>query len=108
MQLILLERKILLFSEHKALLHDVALALTTLIFPFHWPHVLIPVMKKILFLSSLLIDYGQFQILPQALFDYVQAPVPFIIGINTTGDEIIEDRAISDDVKFSSWQFSVT
>ena len=68
---VLLERKILLISKYKSLLTQVAECLTGLIYPFVWTHVLIP-------------------ILPENLKSYIDAPVPFIIGIsseNKTGED---------------------
>jgi hypothetical protein len=46
-----LERKILLVSRFKALLSSVATTLTSLLFPFKWMHVLIPILPD---------DMGQF------------------------------------------------
>jgi len=40
----LLERKIFLLSKSKTILNQVCLALTTLLFPFNWNHVLIPIL----------------------------------------------------------------
>ena len=61
---ILLEKKVLLISEHKALLTHAAIALISLLFPLCWKHVLIP-------------------ILPKTMIDVLDAPVPFLIGIET-------------------------
>lgn len=60
----LLERKLVLMSDCKALRTHVALALSSLMYPFKWEQVLIPV-------------------LPQSLEDYLQAPFPYIIGISS-------------------------
>lgn len=65
---VLLERKILLISKYKSLLTQVAECLTGLIYPFVWSHVLIP-------------------ILPENLKSYIDAPVPFIIGISAENKE---------------------
>ncbi len=40
---LLLERKIVLVSSHKALLSHCAFALVNMLYPFRWPHVFIPV-----------------------------------------------------------------
>jgi len=40
----LLERKIFLLSKSKTILNQICLALTTLLFPFKWNHVFIPVL----------------------------------------------------------------
>ncbi|EGR27899.1 hypothetical protein IMG5_187430 [Ichthyophthirius multifiliis] len=58
---VLLEKKIFLISKHKKLIIQVAEALTSLIFPFRYNNVYIP-------------------ILPEVLKTYLEAPVPFIIG----------------------------
>lgn len=60
---LLVERKVLLISKSKALLTHVALALTSLIFPFKWDQVLIP-------------------ILPNALKNYIETIFPYIIGVS--------------------------
>jgi hypothetical protein len=40
---VLLEKKVVLFSPHRALLAHVANAIVNLLYPFWWPHVFIPV-----------------------------------------------------------------
>lgn len=57
-----MEKKVLLISEHKALLTHSAIALISFLFPLCWKHVLIP-------------------ILPKNMTDVLDAPVPFLIGI---------------------------
>jgi pentatricopeptide repeat protein len=59
---VMIERKILLISRHKALLTYVAMALTALIYPFKWENPFIPV-------------------LPTPLGDYIQAILPYILGV---------------------------
>lgn len=59
------ERKICFFSKHKTLLTTAAEILVSLLSPFQWPHVYIP-------------------ILPRSLLDILQAPTPYIIGIHTS------------------------
>ena len=59
---LLLEKKVLLISEHKALLNHSAVALISFLFPLCWKNVLIP-------------------ILPKSMTDVVDAPFPFLIGI---------------------------
>lgn len=66
---VLLEKKIFIISNHKSLITHVTEALISLIYPFQWNHVLIP-------------------ILPDNLKSYTEAPVPFIIGINQNSLEI--------------------
>jgi hypothetical protein len=61
---LLLEKKVLLISDHKALLTHAAVALISFLFPVCWKHVLVP-------------------ILPKSMIDVLDAPVPFIIGIET-------------------------
>ena len=58
-----------MISEHLSLITYVADAITGLIFPFIWSHVLIP-------------------ILPEEMKEFIQAPVPFIIGLNSKGEEL--------------------
>jgi len=59
---LLLERKILIISKYKALLTQVCVALQSLIYPLAWNHTLIP-------------------ILPAQMIDVLDAPFPFLIGI---------------------------
>jgi len=60
---LLLEKKVLLISKYKALLTHASVALTSFLFPLSWKHVLIP-------------------ILPKIMTDVLEAPVPFLIGID--------------------------
>jgi hypothetical protein len=55
---------VLLYSKQTSLLTMAAEALLALIFPFRWEHVYIPV-------------------LPLQLLEFVNAPTPFIMGVNT-------------------------
>jgi hypothetical protein len=59
---LLLERKIFLISQSKSLLVNISMSLASLLFPFQWIHVLIP-------------------ILPEKLKVFTDAPVPVLIGI---------------------------
>lgn len=59
---LLLEKKVLLISEHKSLLTHASVALISFLFPLCWKHVLIP-------------------ILPKSMTDVLDAPFPFLIGI---------------------------
>lgn len=63
-RVMLLEQKIVMHSKHKSLLLPAAETLCAIIFPFKFQHVYIPVM-------------------PTALADYLQAPVPYLIGMPT-------------------------
>lgn len=73
---LLLEKKVLLISDHKALLTHAAIALLSFLFPLCWKHVLIP-------------------ILPKGMTDVLDAPVPFLIGIDSI---IIRDFEIPTEV----------
>ncbi len=46
----------------------VAESLTTLLFPFSWPHVYVP-------------------ILPAAMYNFLDAPVPFLMGLRSVPNE---------------------
>ncbi|EGG13647.1 WD40 repeat-containing protein [Cavenderia fasciculata] len=60
---ILLEEKIVIISSHYSLLTYITEILTTLLHPFTWPHVYVP-------------------ILPELLLEYVYSPFPFIMGVH--------------------------
>jgi pentatricopeptide repeat protein len=60
-EMLLLERQVLLLSSHYSVLTVAAEGLLSLLFPFSWQHVYIP-------------------FLPQAALDFVHAPMPFLIG----------------------------
>eukprot|EP00123_Amoebidium_parasiticum_P017482 comp23868_c0_seq1/m.41816 comp23868_c0_seq1/g.41816 ORF comp23868_c0_seq1/g.41816 comp23868_c0_seq1/m.41816 type:complete len:1378 (-) comp23868_c0_seq1:289-4422(-) len=62
--LILTEAKILIQSRHYALLTPIAESLTSLLFPLRWQHIYVP-------------------LCPANLLDFLQAPMPFIIGVRT-------------------------
>ena len=59
---VLLERRVMMHSRHPQRLTAVATAIAYLIYPFEWSHVFIPV-------------------LPHQLVHYLQAPMPYIIGV---------------------------
>lgn len=59
---VLLEKKLFIVSKYKSAITQVSEALTSLIFPFQWSHVYIPV-------------------LPDTFRTYMEAPLPFIIGL---------------------------
>jgi len=59
---LLSERKILVTSRKLSRLSSVALALNLILYPLCWQHLFIP-------------------ILPDSFGDYLEAPVPFIIGV---------------------------
>lgn len=61
---LLQESRVALLSRHKAVLCPVAEALTTLLFPFRWEGMYIPV-------------------LPYSLLDILDAPVPFLVGLDS-------------------------
>ena len=58
------ERKILLHSSTLALLPSISEGLCALLYPLQWPHPCIPV-------------------LPRALMEMLEAPQPFILGIDS-------------------------
>eukprot|EP00743_Colponemidia_sp_Colp-15_P009167 GILK01010001.1.p1 GENE.GILK01010001.1~~GILK01010001.1.p1 ORF type:complete len:1416 (-),score=257.08 GILK01010001.1:44-4291(-) len=60
---LLTEKKVLLVSHHLSLLTTVAESLCALLYPFSWEHVYIPV-------------------LPSNMLDFIQAPLPFLVGVS--------------------------
>ncbi|KAG3101749.1 hypothetical protein PC121_g1389 [Phytophthora cactorum] len=63
--LVLCEYRILIHSTQQSLLCPVAEGLCALIYPFRWQHPYVP-------------------ILPRVLSEYLQAPLPYILGIHTS------------------------
>ena len=61
---LILERKILLVSRYKTLLTQSCIAIMSFLFPLNWLHTLIP-------------------ILPIEMIDILDAPLPFLIGIES-------------------------
>ncbi|XP_058481012.1 DENN domain-containing protein 5B isoform X1 [Solea solea] len=61
----LLEMQILLYSQDYQRLMTVAEGITTLLFPFQWQHVYVP-------------------ILPASLLHFLDAPVPYLMGLQST------------------------
>ncbi len=59
---ILLEKKVLMISQHKSLLTQVINCFASFLFPFKWQHTFIP-------------------ILPITMIDVLEAPFPYLIGI---------------------------
>lgn len=66
---LLLENQVLLRSTDCHRLMVVAEAVTSLLFPFTWPHVYVP-------------------ILPAALHHFLDAPVPFLMGLYASSENI--------------------
>ena len=64
---VLLENQVLLRSADFNKLMVVAESITALLFPFSWQHVYVP-------------------ILPASLFHFLDAPVPFIMGLHVQND----------------------
>eukprot|EP01135_Chromosphaera_perkinsii_P000024 Nk52_evm3s16 gene=Nk52_evmTU3s16 len=62
MALLLSEAKVIFFSRHHALLAPIAEAVCSLLFPFKWQHIFIPVC-------------------PILVLDFLQAPLPYVCGI---------------------------
>lgn len=63
--LTLLEYRIVIHSTNMAVLCPVAEAICTLLYPFRWQHPYVPV-------------------LPRYLLDYLQAPLPYILGLHSS------------------------
>ena len=63
------ENKLVVYSKHLAALAQCIESFLLLIFPFYWHHVYIPV-------------------LPAALMGYLQAPVPYIVGVSSSFKDI--------------------
>lgn len=62
---LILERQLLLVSKHKSLLTQACVSLMSFIFPLNWKHTLIP-------------------ILPEEMVDVLDAPLPYLIGVEST------------------------
>lgn len=74
---LLLERKVILFTENISILSSCVLGLQTLLYPFQWQHALIT-------------------ILPQSLTEICQAPIPVLAGMLEPITFDIEDGIIVD------------
>ncbi|KAJ3050876.1 hypothetical protein HK097_008141, partial [Rhizophlyctis rosea] len=61
-ELILAEKKVIFLSSHLSMLTLAAETVSLLIYPMYWQHILIPV-------------------LPARLMSYLQAPMPYIVGV---------------------------
>lgn len=71
---VLLENQVLLKSEDFQKLTIVAECITSLLFPFEWPHVYAP-------------------ILPTALHHFLDAPVPFVMGLHSENlDDSVQQK----------------
>ncbi|XP_026468507.1 DENN domain-containing protein 5A-like [Ctenocephalides felis] len=68
---LLLENQVLLRSSDCQRLMVVAECITGLLFPFAWPHVYVPV-------------------LPASLHHFLDAPVPFVMGLHAEADSILK------------------
>ncbi|KAL8614128.1 hypothetical protein ACOMHN_026345 [Nucella lapillus] len=74
---ILMERRLILCSQHLSILTQTIHALVALLYPFHWQHVYIP-------------------LLPRGMLDVCAAPMPFIIGILQQHLDRVTDLELED------------
>eukprot|EP01126_Amoeba_proteus_P062353 TRINITY_DN8465_c0_g1_i16.p1 TRINITY_DN8465_c0_g1~~TRINITY_DN8465_c0_g1_i16.p1 ORF type:complete len:603 (-),score=116.71 TRINITY_DN8465_c0_g1_i16:14-1822(-) len=74
---LLLEKRIILISSKLSHLSSGINALAAIVYPFSWQHVFIP-------------------ILPRSLIEFVQAPMPFLIGILTSVQPLLEQQKIEE------------
>lgn len=72
---LLLERKVILYTENISLLSSCVFALQTVLYPFQWQHALVTV-------------------LPQSLIEICQAPIPVLAGILEPLNFDIEDGIV--------------
>ena len=70
---LLLEKSVIFLSQNLTLLSSVMLGFKSLLAPFSWCHVMIP-------------------ILPAALLDILDAPVPFMVGITGSQLDLLEEE----------------
>lgn len=74
---LLLERKVILYTENISILSSCVLGLQTLLYPFQWQHTIIT-------------------ILPESLVDICQAPIPVLAGLLEAINFDIEDGIVID------------
>lgn len=74
---LLLERKVILYTENISILSSCVLGLQTLLYPFQWQHTIIT-------------------ILPESLVDICQAPIPVLAGLLESINFDIEDGIVID------------
>ncbi|EGG20095.1 putative guanine nucleotide exchange factor [Cavenderia fasciculata] len=74
---LLFERRIIIYSENISRVSKFVNAAVSMIDPFVWQHIFIP-------------------ILPRSLLDYVTAPMPFIIGIHSSLFPLIRKKPLSE------------
>ncbi|XP_060072364.1 DENN domain-containing protein 2C-like [Ylistrum balloti] len=78
---ILLERSVLLCAKNLSTLSQTIHALASLLYPFHWQHVYIPV-------------------LPESMLEVCCSPTPYLIGILSTHLQRVQELPLSDIVIF--------
>eukprot|EP01104_Vermistella_antarctica_P017842 TRINITY_DN6419_c0_g1_i1.p1 TRINITY_DN6419_c0_g1~~TRINITY_DN6419_c0_g1_i1.p1 ORF type:complete len:951 (+),score=205.05 TRINITY_DN6419_c0_g1_i1:189-3041(+) len=73
----LLERSVVVSCSNLGILSAAIMAMIPLLYPYVWQSVLLP-------------------ILPERLYDLLEAPVPFIVGVTSLSGESIVDKDMSD------------
>lgn len=73
----LLERRIILLAEQLSTLSSCILSLSTLLYPFTWPHTLITV-------------------LPPSLLELVHSPTPYILGMFSSCRNFVHDSSLDE------------
>lgn len=74
---LLFELRVVLLSSDESVLAPVAEALTALLLPFHWKHIYVPY-------------------LPLSLVGYLDAPVPYLMGIKRGSAELSGEQVVVD------------
>ncbi len=79
---LLLERRLIVSAKNLGILSSCVNALSSLLYPFSWQHVFIPV-------------------LPQSLLDYCCAPMPFFVGVLTDSVPAIKKLPLEEVILFA-------
>eukprot|EP01125_Pyxidicula_operculata_P001589 TRINITY_DN11437_c0_g1_i1.p1 TRINITY_DN11437_c0_g1~~TRINITY_DN11437_c0_g1_i1.p1 ORF type:complete len:908 (-),score=115.64 TRINITY_DN11437_c0_g1_i1:17-2740(-) len=90
--LLLKESRIIGVGKSISQISDCMNAITSLLYPFTWQHIFIP-------------------ILPRALLEFVEAPMPYLIGILDSVRPALEDREIEEGtilLNFETGEFEMT
>lgn len=93
---ILTEQKVIIYSNDISLLTPVSDSILSLLFPFNYCHFYCP---GNIYFYSLFLKF--LKVLPQNLLEFINAPIPFFIGIHSKCiQEINKKNMIPNDVNF--------
>ncbi|KHG24107.1 DENN domain-containing 5B [Gossypium arboreum] len=81
---VLLEKQVVVISPNLGVLSAVVLSIVPLIRPFQWQSLFLPVIS----VTSIAAALSEILVLPMRMLDFLDAPVPFLVGVQHKPNEL--------------------